>query len=124
MSATIEQIIKMEHALMQAMLKSNVKALDSLISDDLIFTDHTGRVLNKVTDIESHRSGNLKIELLEPSEQIIKIYNQTAIVSVLMMVSGHYLNEHFQGKIRYSRTWINTDNVWKIVMGHSSSVNS
>jgi|WetSurMetagenome_2_1015567.scaffolds.fasta_scaffold294534_2 ketosteroid isomerase-like protein len=118
----IEQIIEIEQVLLQAMLTSDVKVLDDLIADDLIFTDHTGRVVNKSTDIEAHRTGSLNMESIEPSEQVIKIYDKTAIVSVLMQIKGQYLNHPFQGKIRYSRVWINIDNSWKIVAGHSSSV--
>ena len=121
---TTEQIIEKEQALLKAMLTSDVKVLDDLIADDLIFTDHTGRVVNKSDDLDAHRSGSLHIESIAPSEQVIKMYGNTAIVSVLMQIKGQYLKQPFEGKIRYSRVWMKIDNSWKIVAGHSSSVNS
>jgi ketosteroid isomerase-like protein len=120
---TLEQIIEKEKSLLNAMLTSDVKVLDDLIADDLIFTDHTGRVVNKSEDLEAHRSGSLHIESIVPNEQVIKIYDNTAIVSVLMQIKGQYLRQPFEGKIRYTRVWINIDNAWKIVAGHSSAVN-
>lgn len=121
---TTEQIIEKEQVLLKAMLTSDVMVLDDLIADDLIFTDHTGRVVNKSDDLDAHRSGSLHIESIAPSEQVIKMYGNTAIVSVLMQIKGQYLKQPFEGKIRYSRVWMKIDNSWKIVAGHSSSVNS
>jgi ketosteroid isomerase-like protein len=117
---TLEQITDKEQELLQAMLRSDVEKLDNLISDDLIFTDHNGQILNKLADIETHRSGKLKMESIKPSEQIIKIYQDTAIVSVLLDIKGKYMGQPFHGKDRYSRIWILMDNSWKIVAVHSS----
>jgi len=120
---TLEHIIEKEESLLQAMLTSDVKVLDDLIADDLIFTDHTGCVVNKSEDLEAHRTGSLMIESIDPGEQVIKIYSNTAIVSVLMQMNGQYLKQPFEGKIRYTRVWMNIDNTWKIFAGHSSAVN-
>ena len=124
MTTPVEQVAEQEQALRQAMLEGNVNVLDSLIADDLIFTDHNGQVMNKMADLESHRSRKLKVEQLEPSEQVIRIYGSTAIVSVLMAIRGRYMDQPFQGKIRYTRTWVNIDNAWKIVAGHSSQLSA
>ncbi|MFK8004744.1 MAG: nuclear transport factor 2 family protein [Saprospiraceae bacterium] len=119
-----KQIIEMEQRLLQAMLNSDIKELDILISNELIFTDHMGQLINKKDDLDSHRSGKVKIDKIEPSEQMIKVYENTAIVSVLMKIKGQYLSQPFEGKNRYSRVWQKIDGVWKVVVGHSTSVNN
>jgi len=45
---TIENL---EEKLRHAMLTSDVSALDELIADDLVFTMHTGQVVNKQFDL-------------------------------------------------------------------------
>lgn len=120
----LDQVVKLEEDVIKAMLKSDVKELDSLISDELIFTDHTGQIITKAADIEAHRSGNLRINSIEPSEQLIKIFNDTAVVTVLKKIKGQYLDDPFEGKIRFSRIWINRDNSWKIVAVHSTVVSN
>ncbi|NJR63493.1 MAG: nuclear transport factor 2 family protein [Cyanobacteria bacterium CRU_2_1] len=47
----------LEDSLRQAMLTSDVAMLDKLIGNDLVFTMHTGSVINKQDDLEAHRSG-------------------------------------------------------------------
>ena len=119
-----EKIIELEKRLLQAMLESNVEELDLLISDELIFTDHMGQLINKKDDLNSHRSGVVKIEEIESSEQKIKVYKNTAVVSVLMKIKGQYLSQPFNGKNRYSRVWVKLEEDWKIVAGHSTSINN
>ncbi len=117
-----EQILDMETQLIQAMLKSDVNKLDELIADDLLFTDHTGQVLDKASDIEAHRSGSVKIDSLQPSELLMRSHGNTVIVSLLMKIKGKYLGEAFQGANRYTRVWVKYGNAWKIVAGHSTVV--
>lgn len=119
-----DQIEKHEQELVKAMLNSDVQQLDKLISDDLIFTDHNGRLLDKATDLEAHSSGTLKISSLKTTEQRIKIYNDTAVVSVLMNIAGTYAVQPFNGNLRFTRVWMNRGNSWKVVAAHSVAVNS
>ena len=120
---TQEQIVHLEQVLLQAMLKSDVEELDALISDELIFTDHTGRIVSKTTDIEAHRSGKIHIESIDPGEQLIKIYDKVAIVSVLTKIKGNYFGQSYEGKIRFTRVWMDINHSWKIVAGHTTLVN-
>nr|WP_235550227.1 nuclear transport factor 2 family protein [Paenibacillus sp. Soil724D2] len=62
-------IIACEERLRTAMLFSDVELLDELIADDLTFVNHLGQVLSKETDIEAHRSGNLKMTGIDILDQ-------------------------------------------------------
>jgi hypothetical protein len=63
------QIAEAEDQLRTAMLSSDVAALNELLTEDLIFTNHLGQLLGKNDDLSAYRSGVLKIVRLEPSEQ-------------------------------------------------------
>ncbi len=67
----IEEIKKLEEELRLAMLAGNLSKLEALLSDRLIFTDHSGLVYTKEMDLGNHRSGNLKIDRLYPEDQKI-----------------------------------------------------
>ncbi len=90
MNNSIEtEIIKYEARLRQAMLRSDVKALDELLAPELIFTNHLGHLMTKKDDLEAHKSGTLKIEALTPSEENIQIIGDVAIVSVRVHNIGY-----------------------------------
>jgi ketosteroid isomerase-like protein len=70
----------LEEKLRQAMLASDIEALDELIADDLIFTMHTGLVINKQDDLEAHRTGIQKFAIM--SDLTIVKSDIMAIVSL------------------------------------------
>jgi len=114
----IEEIKALEVRLQNAMLQSDIKELNELISDDLIFTDHIGRSLGKIDDLNAHQSGLFSMDSIEPSEQIIKVYGNTAIVSVKLNIKGKFAGEPFEGSNRFTRVWLNG----KIIAAHSSTI--
>jgi hypothetical protein len=122
-TTTEHQITVIEERLRLAMLASDFRTLDELISSDLIFTNHFGQVLGKQDDLELHRSGMLKFNILEPSERLVKINGQLAVVSVRMKLSGVYGGSPFAGDLRYTRIWrLLESDTWQLVAGHSSAV--
>lgn len=112
----------MEERLRLAMLSSDVAILDTLIGDDLIFTIHTGQIVNKETDLEGHRSGALALTMLEPSEQQVRCYNGFAVVSVRMDITGSFSGIDFSGPYRYTRVWEKREDTWLIVAAHVSQI--
>jgi ketosteroid isomerase-like protein len=117
------QISAVEERLRLAMLASDCDALDALISPDLLFTNHFGYVLGKEEDLESHRSGVLRMHTLQPSEMRVKASAQFAVVSVRMRVTGSYHGSSFDEDLRYTRVWgLSASGSWEILTGHSSRV--
>jgi ketosteroid isomerase-like protein len=104
------------------MLASDVTALEALVADSLIFGMPTGAVITKAKDLESHRSGLLKLIALEPSEQRIVRYGDTAIVSVRMHIVGEYDGATFAGSYRYLRVWARVGDRWQVVAGQVTPV--
>ena len=116
---TIETL---EEKLRQAMLNSDVLVLDELIADDLVFTTHTGLLLNKQADLEAHRSGIQKLTKIDSSDRQIQYYNDCAVVTVKMELAGTYNEQALDGTYRYTRVWAKLQERWQVVVGHLSQV--
>jgi hypothetical protein len=122
-SNTQSRIEKLEERLRLAMLHSDLTELDTLISPDLLFTNHLGRLITKEADLASHRSGDLKIKSLTSSEQQIRQLGASAIVSVATHMKGSYLANPIDLQIRYTRVWaIGVNQDFQIFAGHASAV--
>jgi len=122
-SAAESEIVRAEERLRQAMLDSDVRALDALLASELVFTNHLGQVLTKEDDLSAHRSGMVKIKELTPSEQIVRVLENTAIVSVRVHLSGSYAGNASEADFRFTRVWaLSTDGRWQVVAGHASIV--
>lgn len=113
-----------EEQLRQAMLASDVEALDRLLSPDLIFTNHLGQCLGKEADLSAHGSGALSICRLEPSEQQIRLIRiDTAAVSVRVQITGKYAGQPADGDFRFTRIWKQlSDNQWQVVIAHTGII--
>ena len=117
-----KQIFECEERLRQAMLSSDVAVLDELLDPDLLFTNHLGQVLTKQDDLAAHRTGIVKVDRLDPSEQQHRLVGGVAVVSVRMQVSGHYAGAASQGDFRFTRVWAPLSGRWRVVAAHSTIV--
>ncbi|WP_159802191.1 nuclear transport factor 2 family protein [Flavobacterium sp. MK4S-17] len=119
---TLQQIETLESRLIEAMKENDIKELDALLDDGLIFTAYNGQVFNKEADIESHRSGNIKIFSIDVTDRIIKLLGDVAIVSVKKEISGSFFGKTEAGIFRYTRVWALKNDSWKIVAGHATRI--
>lgn len=114
----------LEENLRQAMLTSNVSALDELIADDLVFTMHTGQVVNKQYDLQAHRSGIFRFAKLDISDRQIHQYGDCVVVTLKVEAAGTLNDQAFSETYRFTRVWVQRQNRWQIVAGHVSQVAS
>jgi ketosteroid isomerase-like protein len=105
----------LEARLKDAMLASNVEALDALLADDLTFVDATGKVWSKADDLNGHRYGVQRIDRLEVEEQSVRAYGTFAVTVTRAVISGTFAGAPFAGSLRYTRTWGEVGGAWKVV---------
>ncbi|WP_193198969.1 nuclear transport factor 2 family protein [Nostoc sp. MG11] len=120
----ITLIEQLEEKLRQAMLKNDVSALEELIADEVVFTTHTGELIDKQMDLEAHRSDIQKLVLLQSKQQRVQLYGNTAVVTVKMEVAGTYEGKAFADIYRYTRVWVQSQpqGNWQVVAAHVSQV--
>jgi ketosteroid isomerase-like protein len=116
---TIENL---EEKLRHAMLTSDVSTLDELIADDLVYTMHTGLVVNKQYDLEAHRSGVFKFTKLDISDSQIHPYGDCIVVTLKLEAAGTLNGQPFSQSYRLTRVWVQRQNRWQIVAGHVSQI--
>lgn len=114
-----------EERLRLAMLASDVPALEQLISPDLVFTTHFGSVVSKDDDLAMYRSGALRFDAIELSEQKVLHLEHLAYVSVRARLSGTFGGSSFKNDIRFSRIWQrSTHNDWQIIAGQATAIST
>ncbi|MCM3789017.1 nuclear transport factor 2 family protein [Domibacillus indicus] len=115
-------VVEHEERLRQAMLTSNVKALDELIDHDLIFVNHFGQVLTKEADLEAHRSEVVNFTDITVMEQRVKLLDLSAITVTRVSLEGNAGADSIEEEMCYMRVWRPIDGKLKIISGHCSSV--
>ena len=111
------EIAQLENRLRTAMLTSDIEELDALIDDRLLFVGPDTRLYRKADDLELHRSGVQKITRLDFEDVLIELHGKTAITMVVAYLAGVFKGQGFEGRYRYSRTWVQGDAGWRVVSG-------
>ncbi|NEQ29133.1 MAG: nuclear transport factor 2 family protein, partial [Microcoleus sp. SIO2G3] len=100
----------LEESLRQAMLNSDVSALDDLIADDLVFTLPSGLVIDKQTDLEAHRTGIQKYNQIETNDMQIHHHGDWAVVTLKAKITAKV----FSGTYCFTRIWAKRHDRWQI----------
>ncbi|MCR4033004.1 MULTISPECIES: nuclear transport factor 2 family protein [Flavobacterium] len=113
----IETVINAEIELLTAIKKSDVMALETILHDDLLFNMPDGQTITKDFDLNSYRSGKMKIDFLEACDQIVNIIESTAVVTVTVSLKGTYDNNPINGVFKYIRVWKKIGKNLKVIAG-------
>ena len=117
-----EIILDCENQLLAAMKSSHVQKLDELLHDDLLFVVPDGSVITKAMDLEAHRSGKMVIEKLVRQIEEIRLFGDTALVTLTLDTKGKMLDQPIEGKFRYLRVWKLFDGQWKVMGGSCTAI--
>lgn len=111
-----------EEQLRTAMINSDVKVLDELLADDLLFTNHLGLTMTKEDDLTAHRSGFVKIESIDLSDMKIRTAGDVSVVSVTSRICGEFGGQFADASFRFMRVWEKREEQWKLRAAQSTLI--
>jgi len=114
---TTAEIQNCEKTLLKAIKENDINTLDQLLHNDLLFVNPMGQVITKAMDIANYRSGQVKIQLIAASDQVINLIDDNAVVTVRIKLKGEYLEHTLDESFQYLRVWTKHELNWKIIAG-------
>jgi len=112
-----DQIVECEKRLLEAMKTNDIKVLDELLHDDLVFNIPTGQTITKAMDIKNYQSGIMTVFEIWGTDQTINSIDETSSCAVTIYLNGRYGEQIIDGKFRYLRVWKLFGNTWKVIAG-------
>src|SRR5687767_11554637 len=100
-----DQIMEHEQKLFFAIQHGDVQLLDELIHDDLLFNIPTGQTGTKTMDLEAYASGNMRVQSAVPSDYLINVIDDVAVVCVTVDLKAEFFGQPIDSKFRYNRIW-------------------
>jgi ketosteroid isomerase-like protein len=120
---TRHEIDLLEDAWRNALLKSNVAAMDALLADDYMAITASGTLQTRDEALASLRSGQTHITALNVSDRKVRFYRTTALVTSLAQVKGTIGGRDISGSYRYTRVYVRDDKgQWKVVSFEASRI--
>ncbi|MFC4997058.1 nuclear transport factor 2 family protein [Dactylosporangium cerinum] len=123
MPASVETLLAAERRLQAAQLAGDVAVLDELIDERLVFTGPDGVLYHKEDDLHLHRTGAQKMTAVQEEELLSLVDGRTGVTWFVGRLAGTFKGNDFDGRLRYTRTWLHDDaSGWRVVAGHASAI--
>jgi ketosteroid isomerase-like protein len=110
------EIDQLEDIWRNALLKSNVAAIDALLADDYMAITPSGTLQTRDQALASIRSGQTHLTAIKISDRKVRFYRTTALVTSLAQMQGTVGGHDISGSYRYTRVYVRDDTgKWKVV---------
>ncbi len=112
----MDEIIALENRRVEAMTKGDVKALEEILADDLIYTHSTARIDTKASFIEAISSGRSNYKSVERKDVEVRQFGDTAVVT------GHAMFHVGDNKFgaRFIDVYAKRNGAWQMVAWQST----
>jgi ketosteroid isomerase-like protein len=115
-------LIALENAWNQAQIHRDGKALADLVTDDFIFTDWDGSVMNKSKYIADAQDTSVQTTLVANDKVEVFFYPGVAVVAGAYHAKGTNRGKPFDHYGRFTDTWILSKGNWKCVASHTNLI--
>jgi ketosteroid isomerase-like protein len=105
----------------QAAVKNNDAAtMARILADDFILVTGRGKVYNKADLLKSARDKDAVYEHQDDTEQTVRVWGDTAVITALLWVKGTQDGKPFDYKLWFSDTYVRTSGGWRYAFGQAS----
>ena len=120
---SLHEIDQLEEKWRQAILDSDIPALESLLADDYLSITASGTLQSREQALERLKSGHIHFDMLEVADRKVRFYGTTALVTSLAHVKGTTADGVIDGRYRYTRVYArDVHGAWKIVHFEASQI--
>jgi ketosteroid isomerase-like protein len=104
----------------QLAVKNNDAAtMSRILADDFVLVTGRGKTYNK-TDLLKGANGLTLYEHQEDTDQTVRVWGDTAVITALLWVKGTDSGKPFDYKLWFSDTYVRTAKGWRYAFGQAS----
>ena len=116
------KLLALENAWNQAQLHHDARAVEGLISENFVYTDYDGTVMNKKAFLDDLKDPDYRATLIANEDVKVLPYQNVAIVIGTYHTKGTYKRKPFEHYGRFTDTWIFEKSIWRCVASHTNLV--
>jgi ketosteroid isomerase-like protein len=105
----------------QAAVKRNdAIAMSRILADNFMLVTGSGKTYDKADLLQEAKDGQVQYEHQEDTEQSVRIWGDTAVVTAKLWEKGTNAGVPFDKTVWFSDTYVRTPHGWRYVFGQSS----
>jgi len=114
------RIFLLENAWNKAEERKDIRALDELLANTLVYTDYDGTFMNKSQFLESVKDTEDKPEQIVNENVTVQVYGASAVVAGTYREKGTSRGKPYQRRGRFTDMWVNQNGTWQCVASQST----
>jgi ketosteroid isomerase-like protein len=103
-----------------AVLAHDIAAMDRILADDFALVTGRGKIFTKEDLLNEARATDVIYEHQEDTNQAVRLWGDTAVVTALLWAKGADKGEPFDYKLWFSDTYTRMPSGWRYVFGQAS----
>ena len=115
-----KQIAALDTEYQAAVKRNDVATMNRLLADQFILVTGSGKTYTKADLLEEARSGHVQYEHQEDTDQTVRVWGDTAVITAKLWEKGTQHGTPFEYKVWFSDTYVRTSTGWQYVFGQSS----
>jgi ketosteroid isomerase-like protein len=120
MAGNAQTVIALDRRRMEAMAQKDLRTLDELISDDLVYTHSSARLDSKRSLIEAMESGRTVYTAVVPSDVKAQDYGDTVVLTGSARISVNSGGNAMNFGVRFTDVYVNKGGHWQMVAWQST----
>jgi ketosteroid isomerase-like protein len=104
-----------------AVERNDTATMDGILADDFVLIGGKGKVFTKDDLLAEAQRGNVVYEYQRDSEQTVRLWGDTAVITALLEAKGTEDGAPFDYKLWFSDTYVRTPTGWRYVLGQAST---
>lgn len=115
-----ELVADLDTQYQRAVKNNDAPTMARILADDFVLVNGRGKAFTKAELLEDARRGSTVYEHQEDSEQTVRVWGDTAVVTALLWAKGTREGKPFEYRLWFSDTYVRTASGWRYVFGQAS----
>ncbi len=116
------RILSLENAWSQAEQHKDIKVLDELLSNTLVYVEYDGTFMDKKDYLASRQSTSLHPAQVVNESTTVHMYGDSAVVTGVYREKGTNNGKSYEHHGRFTDTWVSQNGVWQCVASQSTLI--
>jgi ketosteroid isomerase-like protein len=121
-NAPEQELIRLENAWKEAVVKRDAAALHRFYADEYVGTDQEGMVWNKAQDMAIDTTGISRLASSKLDDRKVRLYGDVAVVTGRDTSQGTLLGHAVSGQSRFTDVFVKREGRWQCVASQATSV--
>lgn len=96
--------------------------IDRMQAEEYVFTDPAGQAWTKTRELDTIKSGDLAIDSFELSDIKVRLYDNTAVVTLRIVWHGQFRGNDISGPQRMTDVFVKRNGRWQCVASQATRI--